>query len=325
MCIAAVKYFGEVGWVGCKNRDRAYKPEIKIKQSYSKGMERLLIWDSKTHWSEGVNEFGIAILSSATAVKEDEAEANINTDSAGNLRNYTNDANGFSNDGVLIRKALFGKTLDEVKDICIDLKLVGNTYIFNKDKCYLIESGYDEPSIERHDIKFKYNVKVIDKDKVSVRTNHGLDLKWNGYQHNKSDAHKEEARKSSEVRYKKVVKALKKIDAPEKMLDALSDMSSDSNGQMNPIRTSKTHGSSILVTTGQIQITPSANLLSYRPIWCNVVFDFDKLDKIVTKTYFEIISKRNLLALNKNFVKKNVVKESFDTLLQKAYKDLLNG
>ncbi len=314
MCIAAVKYFKGVGWIGIKNRDRAYKPEIKIKQSHAKGIERLMIYDSKTHWSEGINSAGVAIISSATAVKEDEAEADIGTDHAGNPRTQSNDLNGYSNDGLIIRKALFGKTLDEVKDLCIELKLVGNTYVFNKDKCYLIESGYHEASIERHDSKFEYNIKTIDKDKVSCRTNHGLDLDWNGYQFGSADDHRNIARKSSEIRYKKTIKALKKVKNPEDMLGAISDMSSDKDPQMNPIRTAKTHGSSILVTTGQIQIVPSENLLSYRPIWCTIAFDFDKIDSPKSKTYFEIVSKRNLIT----------IEESFDDILLNKYKELMN-
>ena len=78
------------------------------------------------------------------------------------------------------------------------------------------------------------------------------------------------------------------------MLKCISN-TDNKNPQLNPLRKSDTHGKSILVTTGQIQIIPSKTLLSYRPIWCDLVFDFDKLDGSTTKTYFEVVSKRNLV------------------------------
>ena len=45
MCIVAVKYFPETGWVGVKNRDRNYQPVIKIKQSFRNDIERMYILD----------------------------------------------------------------------------------------------------------------------------------------------------------------------------------------------------------------------------------------------------------------------------------------
>ena len=71
MCVIAVKYFKDVGWVGAKNRDRNYLPEIQIVQSDRKKVQRLFIDDELTRYTEGLNEYGVSILSAALAVKDE--------------------------------------------------------------------------------------------------------------------------------------------------------------------------------------------------------------------------------------------------------------
>ena len=75
MCVVAVKYFEEWGFCGVKNRDRNYLPTISFKRTTKDGIESLFIVDEVTKYSEGINEFGVAILNAATAVKNDESEA----------------------------------------------------------------------------------------------------------------------------------------------------------------------------------------------------------------------------------------------------------
>ena len=74
MCVIAIRFFKDIGWVGVKNRDRNYRPTVHIKQSFRNNVERLYIWDEKTKYTEGLNEFGVSILSAAVAVKDDEKE-----------------------------------------------------------------------------------------------------------------------------------------------------------------------------------------------------------------------------------------------------------
>ena len=74
MCIVALKHFDDLGWVGVKNRDRNYKPSIMVKQSFSRGIERIYLYDEKTKYTEGMNENGVSILSACTQVKKDEKE-----------------------------------------------------------------------------------------------------------------------------------------------------------------------------------------------------------------------------------------------------------
>jgi len=303
MCIVAARHFKEIGWVGVKNRDRNYKPDIVIKHSHKDDIERLLLWDEKTKWTEGINEFGISILSAAVATKKDEKEGTTQTDEN---RPF------YSPDGKKIRTALLSKTLKSTVDKCIELELYGNTLIFDKDTLYVLEAAINE------DGEFKYKVEKASHDDLIVRTNHGIWLDWMGYQDSSDDVNQQQSRDSSISRLNKTKDALKKVSSPEDMLMCISDRNSDPNPQMNPLRSSSSHSKKILVTTGQIQITPGEMLLSYRPLWCSIDFDFDKLDNDDTATYFEVISKRKLIALEDG------LQEGFNDKLNQIYK-LIQG
>ncbi len=107
MCVVAVKYFDGVGFVGAKNRDRNYLPSIQIIQSNRTGVQRLYIDDLKSRYTEGLNEFGLCILSASLSVKSDEKEG----DKVDALQRKRNDPGFMSPDGKTIRDALtFKKT-----------------------------------------------------------------------------------------------------------------------------------------------------------------------------------------------------------------------
>ena len=97
------------------------------------------------------------------------------------------------------------------------------------------------------------------------------------------------------ARFDIVSKGMDSVKEPEDILRILSQQPNE-NKQTNPLRTSKTHGSHIMVTTGQILIIASERLLSYRPLWCEIDFNFVKLDNIKNKTWFEIISSRKFIS-----------------------------
>lgn len=281
MCIVACKYFKDLGWVGVKNRDRNYKPTVHIKQSFRNDIERLYIWDEKTKYTEGVNEFGVAIISAAVATKKDEKEG----------RTDNPDKVFYSPDGKKIRTALFEKTVEKAIKAIIRLQVPGNTIVFSKDECWLVEGAFNEED------EYIHETKEIKKTETVVRTNHGILVPFAGYQDSDdADEHEKAARASSESRLNKVQKAIKKIDDGKKMLDCISDTYSEKDPQLNPLRTSETHGASIMVTTGQIMIVPSELTLHYRPIWSEIEFNFNKIDQHDRKTSFEVVSKKKLLS-----------------------------
>ena len=290
MCVVAAAHYPEVGWVLAKNRDRNYSPVIKMVQTKRGGVERLYLYDLQTGYSEGINEYGVSIISAAVAVKTDEKE--------GGKKTGKDKANGTSPDGRRIRKALLEKTVDKALKSLIESKIPGNTIITDGKVCYLLESGYKPEDLERTD--YKYEVIKCRKEEVYVRTNHGIALPFLGYSKKNPDQVKK--RESSDSRLEIATKEAKKANDPLELLNALGSTPKD-NPQMNPIRLDKNSPEDML-TTGQILLIPAHKTLTYRPTLSEVeLSNYNKINGVKSETYFEIISNRQLTTF-KDFVKK---------------------
>ena len=172
-------------------------------------------------------------------------------------------------------------------NVIIEMKLPGNTIIYNKERAFLIEAAYRDADRERFLVK-----KIeIPQDETMVRTNHGILIPWAGYQ--PSDDPKEQAsRDSSEARLKQVREDIKDVKDAQQMLDCISN-TEDDDPQLNPLRLDDSKGS--LRTTGQIMVIASELTLYYRPVHCKVEFDFDKINSNKSKTFFQILSSREIL------------------------------
>jgi hypothetical protein len=284
MCVVACKYIDNLGWVIAKNRDRNYKPIIKIKKSFRNNIERLYIWDKITKYTEGVNEFGVGIVSASVTVKEDEAEGteaikSKKVDAERKKRVF------YSPDGLRIRTALFEKTAVDAAKKLIELEIPGNTIIADKDRCFLLEGTFLDSD------EYVYKIAEVPKDKIAVRTNHGIFLPWTGYSSEVPD--QKLKRKSSEIRYKKVVEGLKSVNTLDEFLSVISDTSNE-DPQLNPVRIDPSKGS--MRTTGQLLIVPNEHTLHYRSIWGETLFNLDKLNSNEEKTFFEIVSTRKLIS-----------------------------
>ena len=129
MCIVVAKYFDEIGWVGVKNRDRNYIPEISFRQKISDGVETLLFWDDITQYNEGMNNGGVCIISASLMVLDDEKEITIRAKTP-------------SKDGAKIKRALRFPNVKAAAMSLIKDKLPGNTLIFDRDTCYLLEGSW---------------------------------------------------------------------------------------------------------------------------------------------------------------------------------------
>jgi len=286
MCILAAKYFPSFGWCVAKNRDRSYKPSIKISQSFRNGIERCLLWDEKTKWTEGLNEFGVGIINTTLLVIRDEAEGYKRAKRALSDRVFYNQS------GKIIRTALYEQTVKSALDKLIELKIEGFNCVFSKDEAYIIEAL---PMTV--DDKYEYKYIKLDKNKVYVRTNHGIIYPQAGYPEKSDDPKMVASRKSSESRYDTVHELLQKVDAnnPKHLLRILSAEPYEDK-QLNPLRRSQTHGKHIMCTTGQLLIIPALMTMHYRPIWCETEFDFNKIDNVKSKTFFELVSSNFLLS-----------------------------
>ena len=138
MCGVAVKYFEGIGFVGAKNRDRNYLPTIQIVQSNRTGVQRLYIDDLKSRYTEGLNEFGVCILSASLSVKTDEKES----DKVDSTTRKRNDPGFMSPDGKTIRDALLLKKPMDAINFLVEKELAGCTIVFNAEECYLLEGGF---------------------------------------------------------------------------------------------------------------------------------------------------------------------------------------
>jgi len=287
MSLIAAKYFENKGWVLIKNRDRSYKPIIRLRKSFRNGVERLYMWDEVTKYSEGINEFGIGIIACDIATQDDDLQG---AKEAAKDSSITKTKRRFySPNGLRIRKALFEKTVYDTTKKLIELEIPGNTLIADRKTCFILEGAYtSENGVE----EYVYKVKEIPNDHVCVRSNHGLLLPWTGYSLDVPE--QKEDRLSSEARYAKALELVKKAQTPDALLDACSD-TSNKDPQLNPLRMDDSRA--ITRTTGQIILCPKEMTLYYRPIWCETLFDIETLNKQDERTFFEIISSRKLLRL----------------------------
>lgn len=335
MCVVAAKYLDDIGWVGMKNRDRNYKPEISLIQSFEDGIERLLLKDEMTGYTEGINEYGISILSSATLVKDDENEIReIRKKKKGTKKQRIADGEYVSKDGKKLRTALLEKTIDKVIKKLQELAPLGNHLVFNEDKCYMveiditvaerkdkIEKRLDDPEYENPEPDVDVKVKEIKKGDIVVRTNHGIYLNQAGYQDDEDKIINQNEdqefiewmklnRESSEIRYSTVEKSMNKANTVDDMLSSISDRS-NKNPQFNPLRTAKKTDKKSLRTTGQIIIIPSKKKLSYRNIWSKLNDTTEKVNNNNTKTYIDI------LCYEDDIYENTYVSVKFDALYEK--------
>ena len=304
MCVVAVKKFPGIGWVGVKNRDRNYLPTVKIVQSNLQNMQRLYIDDLTTRYTEGVNEYGVCVLSASLAVKEDEKE--------GKTKGGERPEGYMSPDGKSLRTALFEKTAEAAVKVLQERKLSGCTYVFDEKDCYLLEAGFNirvQTAKDRGEERTFVSKIIKVTDNYHVRTNHGILIPSLGYQSDNS-----EARESSESRLAIATKFVAKCTDPEKMMDALAEQP-NKDTFLNPLRTGDIDEGD-MCTTGQLLLTPKERTMHYRPIFSEVEFKYNKLNGEKSKTFFEIITSRELLNFKEwvsNLASRNPLSRTFGT------------
>ena len=163
-CITVAKMFDGEMVLG-KNRDRNYKPRLKIvRDRTSYGIETCLVIDEDTDWVEGMNNIGIGLVNSALFVKRDEKDYD-----------KAKKKMAPSKDGTRVREALGkGSLVDAVKSIVFYHDGVkGHTTVGNGKKLVTIENTSRSKPIVK--------IKDLNKEPI-VRTNHGIEHTEAGYQ-----------------------------------------------------------------------------------------------------------------------------------------------
>ena len=277
MCIILAKYLPKIGWIGAKNRDRGYYPVVNIRKNHNNGIERILIWDETTKYTEGLNDHGVGIISSSMATVSDEKGATTTT--------HEGTDSGYSSpDGRKIRNALLETDCIRALESLVDNALTGHTLVFNPDRCWLLESSHRNG-------EFVHKIQEISKDQTCVRTNHGILLPWAGYQRVPGDPSHSRKRVGSEIRKIKAEQGIRTASSLEECMEAILDHS-DENPQINPCRLDDRNG--YIRTTGQVGLIPSQLTLYYRPVWGGITFDYEKLNGEDDRCFFEILSQRPL-------------------------------
>lgn len=140
-----------------KVRDRNYVPAVRLIRDLIDGVEVAYLLDLDTDWSEGLNEYGIAVVSSALMVIEDETVKKERTKAP---------------DGIKIRKILGEESLGSAVNEAVRNGVTGHTFIASPTEIATIEMDGEHPE-----------VRILDTadSKVAVRTNHGEDIPEAGY------------------------------------------------------------------------------------------------------------------------------------------------
>jgi hypothetical protein len=197
MCIVVARYFDKTGWVLAKNRDQDYVSEITFKDKNDpKVGEVFTLYDHQTKYQEGMNYKGLTI---------------ITTSLTPSLLGESNDK-----DGEYIAKALHMTDPMEAAKYLVKKKMTGFTFCATPNKLVLVEAGRTDNGKG----EYKYTIRVVPKTEFIVRTNHGIDLPWAGFQKGVNDQQDIWA-KSSRLRMLQAEHTTKKAKNAVEMLDGL--------------------------------------------------------------------------------------------------------
>ena len=140
-----------------KNRDRAYKPSIKIIHELINGVEIAYLKDEKTGWIEGMNANGTGIVNSTLSIYD----YKINKNKLDYKKNVIYNS--------LLHYKANKNFLDLITNAKKDYVLEGHTLIYHNDNVYHIENTADN----------KFIAERINKP--CVYSNHGIRKKDAGF------------------------------------------------------------------------------------------------------------------------------------------------
>jgi len=272
VCVILAKWFPKYGWVGVKNRDRNYIPEISFNLIQNdKNTQRMLFHDDITGYEEGINNHGVSILNASLMVEEDEREI-----ARGQVNN--------SPDGEKNREALLEPTAKQAVNKLIELQMTGNNLVFDATHCYILEASLK-------DGEYIHVLQEVSPYQTVARTNHGILLPWAGYQRDPNSKWMTLSRISSESRLKIATEIVVKAQSPQELMNAMVKVYID-DPQLNIMRMSTEKKK--MRTTAQEMMIPTEKTMYVRPICSHIVFDFWAVNKPKPDVWVELLSNRPL-------------------------------
>jgi len=222
----------ENDFILAKNRDRKYLPTTSIVRKLSKrGIEIVLMYDKRTQYVEGMNQYGVGILNTTLLNEEDSR-----TRSGYNSRQ-----------GNIIHRALCAKTLDEAVGIVATHSggVEGHTLLADPLRMFHIElTNGKQAHIEQLDPLTGWD----------ARTNHGIHFSEAGYMPRDGQIYM-----SSNYRKSIAEIELDDVDSPKKVMSILRQQHNDPASHLNMHRrvpkTADHHGG--FMTTSQIAMNLS--------------------------------------------------------------------
>jgi hypothetical protein len=259
MCVIVAKHFKGTGWVLAKNRDQDYVATLKfIDKPDPKVGEIFVLDDQQIKYKEGMNHKGLTIITtSLTPLISIESN---------------------KSDGDNIYKALHMTDPEEAAKFLISKKMTGYIFCATPDKLVLVEAAKKEKNGKQGIGEYVSTMRVMPKDDIVVRTNHGVDLPWAGFQMGFDDQ-QDLWRKSSESRMKIAEKVSQKAKNAEEMLNALAEWV-DKDIQMNVFRIENNPRQ--MRTIFQWALVPKTSTVYIRPIQT-------KMDLKVTKEMIKAV------------------------------------
>lgn len=266
MSVLLCKYITNQGWVGIKNIDAKNKPSYRIRKSYRGGVERLMVWDDVSKYTEGINEYGICIISIPRGNRDEYRD--IKKIKSQSKRYY-------SPAGYVVRKALLKDNCADAVQSLIESGIDGSTVVFNSFFCYLLKMEINA-SGEKH-----YSVKQLSESEHLVISNIEC-------------PDETDHQKCASVRIAGIENSLYKVSDFDSLLDAMSCQPNDGT---------KIHAYPIIPasdkvsfrTVAQLILCPESKTLHFRPIWGEINYDMESLNVQNNRTFFEIVSTRKLL------------------------------
>ena len=162
MCVIIAKYLDN-GWVLAKNRDQNYVSTVSFIDKEDRNVGEIFVLDDQyIRYKEGMNHSGLVIITTSLTpviAKEDN-----------------------KSDGANIFKALHMTDPMEAAKFLVSKEMTGYIFCATPDKLVLVEAARKDKDGEQWKGDYEYTIRVVPKTEIVVRSNHGIDLPWAGFQ-----------------------------------------------------------------------------------------------------------------------------------------------